>query len=197
MKKSVTTMVNEALALITTHSVETARTLHGQPGVQFVDLRDPRELEREGAIPGAFHAPRGMLEFWVDTESPYHKPVFNQPGTQYVLFCAGGWRSALAARTMLEMASRTSPTSTAASAPGRRPAIRWSRKRNGRPGLPRGRPLRDRKNPPPPISRRTCQPRPSAAHRTAWPWRCRPAPSRRPRHPTAWPSSGRRTRPRS
>jgi rhodanese-related sulfurtransferase len=103
MKKSVTAMVNEALALITTHSVETARALHGQPGVQFIDLRDPRELEREGTMPGAFHAPRGMLEFWVDTESPYHKPVFNQPGTQYVLFCAGGWRSALAARTMLEM----------------------------------------------------------------------------------------------
>ena len=103
MKKTATTMVNEALALITTHSVEAARALLGQPGVQFVDLRDPRELEREGAIPGAFHAPRGMLEFWVDTESPYHKPVFNQPGVQYVLFCGGGWRSALAARTMQEM----------------------------------------------------------------------------------------------
>jgi rhodanese-related sulfurtransferase len=103
MKKSATTLVNEALALITTHSVEAARALHGQPGVLFVDLRDPRELEREGVIPGAFHAPRGMLEFWVDPESPYHKPVFNQPGTQYVLFCGGGWRSALAARTMQEM----------------------------------------------------------------------------------------------
>jgi rhodanese-related sulfurtransferase len=103
MKKSVTAMVNEALALITTHSVEEARALHGQPGVQFIDLRDPRELELEGVIPGAFHAPRGMLEFWVDTESPYHKPVFSQPGLRYVLFCAGGWRSALAARTMQEM----------------------------------------------------------------------------------------------
>ncbi len=103
MAKSVTTMVNEALALITTHSVAQAQALHGKPQVQFIDLRDPRELEREGVIPGAFHAPRGMLEFWVDPASPYHKPVFNQPGTHYVLFCAGGWRSALAARTMLEM----------------------------------------------------------------------------------------------
>jgi len=103
MKKTVQSMVDEALALITTHSVDEARALYGQPGVLFVDLRDPRELEREGVIPGAFHAPRGMLEFWVDPASPYHKPVFSQPGTRYVLFCAGGWRSALAARTMQEM----------------------------------------------------------------------------------------------
>jgi len=103
MPKTVQSMFDEAMALITTHSVDQARALHGQPGVQFVDLRDPRELEREGVIPGAFHAPRGMLEFWVDPASPYHKPVFNQPGTRYVLFCAGGWRSALAARTMQEM----------------------------------------------------------------------------------------------
>ena len=103
MKKTVQSMVDEALALITTHSVDEARALYGQPGVLFVDLRDPRELEREGVIPGAFHAPRGMLEFWVDPASPYHKPVFSKPGTRYVLFCAGGWRSALAARTMQEM----------------------------------------------------------------------------------------------
>ena len=103
MKKTATTMVNEALALITTHSIEAARALHGQPGVLFVDLRDPRELEREGVIPGAFHAPRGMLEFWVDPASPYHKPALNQPGRQYVLFCAGGLRSALAAKTMQDM----------------------------------------------------------------------------------------------
>jgi rhodanese-related sulfurtransferase len=103
MKKTVQSMVDEALALITTLGVDEARALHGQPGVLFVDLRDPRELEREGVIPGAFHAPRGMLEFWVDPASPYHKPVFSQPGTRYVLFCAGGWRSALAARTMQEM----------------------------------------------------------------------------------------------
>jgi len=103
MRKSVTTMVEEALAEITTHSLDDARALHGQPGVLFVDLRDPRELEREGVIPGAFHAPRGMLEFWVDPESPYHKPALYSSDTHYVLFCGGGWRSALAAKVMQEL----------------------------------------------------------------------------------------------
>ena len=103
MPKTVQSMLDEALAMITTHSVDEARALLGQPGVLFVDLRDPRELEREGVIPGAFHAPRGMLEFWVDPASPYHKPALYQPDTRYVLFCAAGWRSALAARTMVEM----------------------------------------------------------------------------------------------
>ena len=103
MKKTVRSMVDDALQQVTTLSVDEARALHGQAGVVFVDLRDPRELAREGAIPGAIHAPRGMLEFWVDTESPYHKPVFAQPGARYLLFCAGGWRSALAALTMQQM----------------------------------------------------------------------------------------------
>ncbi len=103
MKKTVKSMVDEAMAAITTYSVEEARELHGMEDVQFVDLRDVRELEREGVIPGAFHAPRGVLEFWVDPESPYHEPVFNRPGTRYVLFCSGGWRSALATRAMQEM----------------------------------------------------------------------------------------------
>ena len=103
MRKTVKSMVDEAMAAITTYSVDEARDLHGREDVQFVDLRDVRELEREGVIPGAFHAPRGMLEFWVDPESPYHKPLFNQPGTRYVLFCAAGWRSALATQTMQDM----------------------------------------------------------------------------------------------
>ena len=80
MRKTVQSMVDEAMAVITTYSVDDARDLHGRDDVVFVDLRDPRELEREGVIPGAFHAPRGMLEFWVDPESPYHKPVFSEPG---------------------------------------------------------------------------------------------------------------------
>jgi rhodanese-related sulfurtransferase len=96
-------MVDEAMAAITTHSVDDAVALHGRDDVQFIDIRDVRELDREGVIPGAFHAPRGMLEFWVDPESPYHKPVFARPDTQYVLFCAAGWRSALATRTLQEM----------------------------------------------------------------------------------------------
>jgi rhodanese-related sulfurtransferase len=72
------------------------------PSVILVDLRDPRELEREGEISGAFHCPRGMLEFWVDPESPYAKPVFQQD-KKFIFFCAGGWRSALAAKTSQEM----------------------------------------------------------------------------------------------
>ena len=103
MKKTVKSMVDEAMAAITTYSIDDARDLHGRDDVQFIDLRDVRELEREGVIPGAFHAPRGMLEFWVDPESPYHKPVFSAPGTRYVLFCAAGWRSALATQTMQQM----------------------------------------------------------------------------------------------
>ena len=102
MKKTVKSMVDEATAAITTYSIEEARDLHGREDVQFIDIRDIRELEREGVIPGAFHAPRGMLEFWVDPESPYHKPVFAQD-KQLVLFCAAGWRSALATKTLQDM----------------------------------------------------------------------------------------------
>ena len=103
MRKTVKSMIDDALAVIATYSIDEARSLHGRDDVQFIDLRDVRELEREGIIPGAFHAPRGMLEFWVDPESPYHKPVFHQPGKRYVLFCAGGWRSALSAQTLQDM----------------------------------------------------------------------------------------------
>jgi rhodanese-related sulfurtransferase len=102
MRKTVKSMVDEATAAITTFSIEEARDLHGRDDVQFIDIRDVRELEREGVIPGAFHAPRGMLEFWVDPESPYFKPVF-APGKRFVLFCAAGWRSALATKTLQEM----------------------------------------------------------------------------------------------
>ena len=102
MKKTAKALVEEAMGRVTTYTVEQARALHGQPGVPFVDVRDVRELEHEGAIPGAFHAPRGMLEFWADPESPYHKPVFGED-KQYVLFCAAGWRSALATQTLMDM----------------------------------------------------------------------------------------------
>ena len=76
--------------------------LLGAPGVTFVDLRDPRELEREGMIPGAFHCPRGMLEFWIDPESPYAKPQF-QTGDRFVFYCVSGWRSALSTLAAQEM----------------------------------------------------------------------------------------------
>ncbi|EAR50778.1 hypothetical protein OG2516_09273 [Oceanicola granulosus HTCC2516] len=79
-----------------------AAALHGDAEVLFVDLRDRRELEREGRIPGAFHCPRGMLEFWIDPDSPYHKPVFAEP-RRFLFYCASGWRSALAAQTAQQM----------------------------------------------------------------------------------------------
>lgn len=102
LKKGYRALVDEAMAQVKTYSVEQARAKLGDADVQFVDVRDVRELEREGVIPGAVHAPRGMLEFWVDPESPYHRPVFAQ-GRELVLFCAAGWRSALAAKTLQDM----------------------------------------------------------------------------------------------
>ena len=83
-------------------SADRAVALHGRADVVFVDLRDIRELDREGRVPGAFHCPRGMLEFWVDPENKYHKPVFAED-KRFVFFCAGGWRSALAAQTAQRM----------------------------------------------------------------------------------------------
>jgi rhodanese-related sulfurtransferase len=102
MKKTAKSLVEEAMVQVTTYTPEQARALHGHPGVQFVDVRDVRELEREGVIPDAIHAPRGMLEFWVDPDSPYHRDVFAQD-KEYVLFCAAGWRSALATKTLMDM----------------------------------------------------------------------------------------------
>ena len=95
-------LLEEANAQVRTLSVDEAKSMLGSADVQFVDLRDPREQEREGRMPGAFHCPRGMLEFWIDPESPYAKPQFQQDKT-YIFFCAGGWRSALAARAAQEM----------------------------------------------------------------------------------------------
>ena len=92
----------EAEEIIETLSTAEAIARHGDGDTIFVDIRDIRELWREGAVPGALHAPRGMLEFWVDPESPYHREVFAS-GKSFVLFCAGGMRSALAARTIHEM----------------------------------------------------------------------------------------------
>lgn len=95
----------EANAQVEAISTEAALELLGDEGVTFVDLRDPRELEREGRMPGARSCPRGMLEFWIDPQSPYHKPMFAEDKT-FVFFCAGGWRSALAAKTALDMGLR-------------------------------------------------------------------------------------------
>jgi rhodanese-related sulfurtransferase len=95
-------LLDKANAAVKTLNVEDVKALLGSDDVVLVDLRDPRELEREGRMPGAFHCPRGMLEFWIDPESPYAKPIF-QEDKQFVFFCAGGWRSALAAKTAQDM----------------------------------------------------------------------------------------------
>jgi rhodanese-related sulfurtransferase len=97
-------LVDEATAQITTYSVGQVRERLGQdPRLQVVDIRDVRELEREGTVPGALHAPRGMLEFWVDPASPYFKPVFGDESKEFVLFCGAGWRSALATKALKDM----------------------------------------------------------------------------------------------
>ena len=83
-------------------TADAAQARLDEPDTVFVDIRDVRELEREGMIPGAFHAPRGMLEFWVDPESPYYKPVFTSAKC-YILYCAADWRGVLAAATLEEM----------------------------------------------------------------------------------------------
>jgi rhodanese-related sulfurtransferase len=95
-------LITQAMTQIETLPLEQAKKLLNDENVIFVDIRDVRELEREGMIPNAFHAPRGMLEFWVDPASPYYKPVFGE-GKRLVLYCASAWRSALAAETLQKM----------------------------------------------------------------------------------------------
>jgi rhodanese-related sulfurtransferase len=106
MPQTITVHVDELVAAaereIETLGATDAIALHGRPDVVFVDIRDIRELNREGRVPGAFHCPRGLLEFWVDPHSHYHKPVF-AGDKRFVFFCAGGLRSALAAQTVQRM----------------------------------------------------------------------------------------------
>jgi rhodanese-related sulfurtransferase len=102
LKKTVKELVAEANAEIETIDAKTAIKLKEDPEVLLVDLRDIRELSRDGKVPGALHAPRGMLEFWVDPESPYYREVFGS-GKKFIFFCAGGLRSALAAQTVQRM----------------------------------------------------------------------------------------------
>jgi rhodanese-related sulfurtransferase len=95
-------LIARAMEQIETVSLEKAQDLLGNSDTVFVDIRDVRELEREGMIPNAMHAPRGMLEFWVDPDSPYYKPIFGE-GKRLVLYCASAWRSALATETLKRM----------------------------------------------------------------------------------------------
>src|SRR5262245_30134765 len=106
MPQRITIHVHDLVAAaereIETLAAEAAVALHGRDEVVLVDLRDIRELGREGKVPGAFHCPRGMLEFWIDPVSKYHKPVF-AADKRFVFFCAAGQRSALAAQTAKRM----------------------------------------------------------------------------------------------
>ena len=99
---SAKSLVEAAEREVETLSIEEAVKLHGRDDVVLVDIRDIRELQRDGHVPGALHAPRGMLEFWIDPESPYYKDVFGS-GKRFVFFCAGGLRSALATQAVQRM----------------------------------------------------------------------------------------------
>lgn len=101
--KSARTLVDAALAEVTTLPVDAAQALLGTPGVRFVDLREAGELAREGTLPGALHVPRGVLEFRADPASEWRQAELVEPGTRLVLFCAIGWRSALAAKALQDM----------------------------------------------------------------------------------------------
>ena len=106
MPQNITTsaksLVEAAEREIENLSVEDAIKLHGRDDVVLVDIRDPRELQRDGKVPGAFHCPRGMLEFWIDPDSPYYKDVFGSD-KEFVFYCNGAWRSALAADVAQQM----------------------------------------------------------------------------------------------
>ena len=102
LKTGYKALLEAAEAEIETLTAAQAATLLGDENVQFVDIRDVRELQREGKVPGAFHATRGMLEFWIDPDSPYYKDIFGS-GKRFVFYCQSGWRSALATQTVQRM----------------------------------------------------------------------------------------------
>ena len=101
--KSSQTLVSEALKEIKTVSTEQAHEMFNNNQCNLIDIRDIRELEREGRIDNSLHIPRGMLEFWLDPDSPYFKEGKLDMKKEMVLFCAGGLRSALAAKTLKDM----------------------------------------------------------------------------------------------
>lgn len=103
LKKTAAEMVAEARGRITEIETGDAIAMVGRPDVVIVDIRDIRERARSGYIPGSVHAPRGMIEFWVDPDSPYFKEVFGQEGKRYLFHCASGWRSALTVATLQDM----------------------------------------------------------------------------------------------
>ncbi len=100
--RSVLELVADAEREIVTLTLDDVRVAMDDPSTQIIDIRDVRELWREGKIPGALHSPRGMNEFWIDPSCEYHKPVYAS-GKRFVLYCAGAWRSALEAKMFQDM----------------------------------------------------------------------------------------------
>ena len=96
-------MVADARARIEEIETPDLIAMLDDPDLVVVDIRDIRERQRSGYIPGSFHAPRGMMEFWVDPDSPYFKDIFGQDGKKFVFHCASGWRSALTTATLQDM----------------------------------------------------------------------------------------------
>tara|TARA_B100000579_G_C22189070_1_gene557664 strand:- start:152 stop:535 length:384 start_codon:yes stop_codon:yes gene_type:complete len=101
--KSSELLVTEALKIIKTINTEEAFKLHNESQCNLIDIRDIRELEKEGRVENSHHIPRGMLEFWLDPNSPYFKQGKLDQNKEMVLFCAGGLRSALAAKSLKDM----------------------------------------------------------------------------------------------
>ena len=103
LKLTAAQMVGDARTRI--NEIETADLIAklDDPNLVIIDIRDIRERQKTGFIPGSYHAPRGMIEFWVDPESPYFKPIFGGNGKHYVFHCASGWRSALSVATLQDM----------------------------------------------------------------------------------------------
>jgi rhodanese-related sulfurtransferase len=95
-------LVDQAMAEVKTYTVAEVIAKSANENVQIVDIRDVREL-KDGTVTGSYHAPRCMLEFWVDPESPYHKKIWADESKEFILFCGAGWRSALAAKTLQDM----------------------------------------------------------------------------------------------
>ncbi len=103
LKISSAQMVQNARARITEIETVDLIAMLDDPDVVVVDIRDVRERQRSGYIPGSFHAPRGMIEFWVDPDSPYFKDIFAQEDKKFVFHCASGWRSAITTATLQDM----------------------------------------------------------------------------------------------
>lgn len=103
LKVSSAQIVQDARARIDEIETPDLIAMLDDPDIVVVDIRDVRERQRSGFIPGSFHAPRGMIEFWVDPDSPYYKDIFGQDGKKYVFHCASGWRSAITVATLQDM----------------------------------------------------------------------------------------------